>query len=58
MRSGATELHLTYGDTIGDLALSLTGSVTAGLLMGWRARRKGEVPAGEASREPLVAEAP
>lgn len=58
MRSGATELHLTYGDTIGDLALSLTGSVTAGLLMGWRARRRGELSAGEASREPLVAEAP
>ena len=34
MISGRTGLHLTYGDTIGDLAASLSGSVLAGLVIG------------------------
>jgi hypothetical protein len=34
---GSPGLQLTYGDTIGDLALSLCGSVIAGLITGWRA---------------------
>lgn len=38
MVSGNSGLQLTYGDTIGDLALSLTGSVVAGAVVGWRAR--------------------
>lgn len=41
MASGSSGLHLTYGDTIGDLALSLTGSVTAGIAVGWAAARRG-----------------
>ncbi len=36
---GAEGLQLTYEDTIGDLAMSLTGSVIAGLATGWRAAR-------------------
>jgi hypothetical protein len=36
---GSPGLQLTYGDTIGDLALSLCGSVIAGLVTGWRATR-------------------
>lgn len=36
---GSPGLQLTYGDTIGDLALSLCGSVIAGLITGWRAQR-------------------
>lgn len=40
MQSGSSGLHLTYGDTIGDLAMSLTGSVLAGLVVGWRATRR------------------
>lgn len=37
MRVGSPGLQLTYEDTIGDLALSLCGSVIAGLITGWRA---------------------
>lgn len=40
MNTGATGLHLTYGDTIGDLAMSFTGSAIAGLITGWRADRR------------------
>jgi hypothetical protein len=40
MVSGSSGLQLTYGDTIGDLALSLTGSVLAGLVTGFRAARR------------------
>jgi hypothetical protein len=36
---GSPGLQLTYGDTIGDLALSLCGTVIAGLVTGWRAKR-------------------
>ena len=36
---GSPGLQLTYGDTIGDLALSLCGTVIAGLVTGWRAAR-------------------
>jgi len=36
---GSPGLQLTYGDTIGDLALSLCGTVIAGLVTGWRAER-------------------
>lgn len=39
MKYGAAGLQLTYEDTIGDLALSLSGSVVAGLATGWRARK-------------------
>lgn len=39
MMSGRTGLHLTYGDTVGDLAASLSGSVLAGLVTGWVAAR-------------------
>ena len=39
MMSGRTGLHLTYGDTVGDLAASLSGSVLAGLVTGWTAAR-------------------
>jgi hypothetical protein len=39
MMSGRTGLHLTYGDTVGDLAASLSGSVLAGLVTGWIAAR-------------------
>lgn len=39
MTYGAAGLQLTYGDTIGDLALSLTGSVIAGTLTGLMARK-------------------
>ena len=39
MISGTTGLHLTYGDTVGDLAASLSGSVAAGLLIGRIATR-------------------
>ena len=35
---GSPGLQLTYGDTIGDLALSLCGTVIAGLITGWRAK--------------------
>lgn len=38
MVSGSSGLQLTYGDTIGDLAMSLSGSVVAGLIAGWLAR--------------------
>ena len=41
MEIGAEGLQLTYGDTIGDLGLSLSGSVIAGLITGWRAARRG-----------------
>ena len=34
---GSPGLQLTYEDTIGDLALSLCGTVIAGLVTGWRA---------------------
>jgi hypothetical protein len=37
MRIGSPGLQLTYEDTIGDLALSLCGTVIAGLITGWRA---------------------
>lgn len=40
MVSGNSGLQLTYGDTIGDLALSLTGSVVAGITVGWLAARR------------------
>lgn len=40
MVSGSSGLQLTYGDTIGDLALSLSGSVVAGAWIGWLARRR------------------
>jgi hypothetical protein len=40
MNTGATGLQLTYGDTIGDLAMSFTGSATAGLVTGWRSDRR------------------
>jgi hypothetical protein len=40
MNTGATGLQLTYGDTIGDLGMSFTGSVIAGLVTGWRAARR------------------
>lgn len=40
MVSGSSGLQLTYGDTIGDLAMSLSGSIVAGLVVGWRARRR------------------
>lgn len=36
---GSPGLQLTYGDTIGDLALSLCGTMIAGLVTGWRAER-------------------
>jgi hypothetical protein len=36
---GSPGLQLTYEDTIGDLALSLCGTVIAGLVTGWRAER-------------------
>ncbi|CAN5900623.1 hypothetical protein BH20GEM1_BH20GEM1_01590 [soil metagenome] len=36
---GSPGLQLTYGDTIGDLALSLCGTMIAGLVTGWRAQR-------------------
>ena len=36
---GSPGLQLTYEDTIGDLALSLCGTVIAGLVTGWRADR-------------------
>ena len=39
MISGRTGLHLTYGDTVGDLAASLSGSILAGLVTGWIASR-------------------
>ena len=38
---GTPGLQLTYGDTIGDLALSLCGTIVAGLVTGWRAGRGG-----------------
>lgn len=48
MQSGALGMQLTYGDTIGDLALSLSGSVFAGVLVGWWARtRNGGAPVAE-----------
>ena len=34
---GSPGLQLTYEDTIGDLAMSLGGTVIAGLITGWRA---------------------
>jgi hypothetical protein len=37
MRIGSPGLQLTYTDTIVDLAMSLCGSVIAGLITGWRA---------------------
>jgi len=44
MVSGSSGLQLTYGDTVGDLALSLSGSIVAGAWIGWRARlRDGRV---------------
>jgi hypothetical protein len=36
---GSPGLQLTYEDTIGDLTLSLCGTVIAGLITGWRAER-------------------
>lgn len=46
MVSGNSGLQLTYGDTIGDLALSLTGTVVAGVTVGWvAARSRGHPPA-------------
>lgn len=46
MVSGNSGLQLTYGDTIGDLALSLTGTVVAGVTVGWvAARSRGRPPA-------------
>ena len=36
---GSPGLQLTYEDTIGDLAMSLCGTVIAGLITGWRAER-------------------
>lgn len=46
MVSGSSGLQLTYGDTIGDLALSLSGSVVAGAWIGWLARlRDRRIPA-------------
>ena len=41
---GAPALQLTYEDTIGDLALSLCGTVIAGLITGWRARAQRSGP--------------
>jgi hypothetical protein len=38
---GSPGLQLTYEDTIGDLALSLCGTVIAGLITGWRAEVAG-----------------
>ena len=41
MKLSPADLHLTYDDTIGDLALSLAGSVAGGILTGtllWRYR--------------------
>ncbi|HEU4464382.1 MAG TPA: hypothetical protein VFS53_04990 [Gemmatimonadota bacterium] len=40
---GSPGLQLTYEDTIGDLAMSLCGTVIAGLLTGWRAETRGGV---------------
>lgn len=40
MVSGSSGLQLTYGDTIGDLAMSLSGSVIAGIVTGGLARRR------------------
>ena len=37
---GAPGMQLTYEDTIGDLALSLCGTILAGLVTGWRAARR------------------
>ena len=34
---GSPGLQLTYEDTIGDLAMSLCGTIIAGLITGWRA---------------------
>jgi len=41
MTYGAEGLQLTYGDTIGDLAMSLTGSVLAGVTVGLLVRNSG-----------------
>jgi len=48
MVSGSSGLQLTYGDTIGDLAMSLSGSVLAGVITGLRAAavRRRLTPAG------------
>lgn len=43
MVSGNSGLQLTYGDTIGDLALSLTGTAVAASVTGWRARLRGRI---------------
>ena len=40
MRVGSPALQLTYEDTIGDLALSLCGTVIAGLIVGWSTARR------------------
>lgn len=48
MISGRTGLHLTYGDTVGDLAASLSGTVLAGLVTAWFAS-SGDGSSGAAS---------
>ena len=48
MQTGTTGLQLTYGDTVGDLAMSLAGTVFAGLATGWRASAR----RSRAAREP------
>lgn len=40
MWAGSPGLQLTYGDTIGDLAMSFSGTVVAGLITGWRGWRR------------------
>ena len=44
MISGRTGLHLTYGDTVGDLAASLSGSILAGLMTGRIAAKRSRGP--------------
>lgn len=52
MVSGNSGLQLTYGDTIGDLAMSLTGSVVAGTTVGWVSARGRAAPVQPGSPDP------
>ena len=49
---GSPGLQLTYEDTIGDLGLSLCGTVIAGLVTGWRAKRGDERAVGPGTLRP------
>lgn len=55
MVSGQSGLRLTYGDTIGDLALSLSGTVVAGTATGWRARLRDRTARHRAEPRPADA---